>query len=373
MIIEQVETFPLFYRLKEPYGDANGYKAYRTAFLFRVRTRSGIEGWGECTDWLPTLEKGFRERIIPYLVGKNAANRSQLVTHIMKWHPRSAAGVSMALTEIVARYAGLSVCDLWGGLQRRNVPVYASFQSYTDRPDWIAQSLAMVKKAVAEGYHQVKVKVGGRPLKEDDQHISSLVDCLRGTDVEVAIDANQSYDAATALRWNRFFQRWDQWLWFEEPLPLDQIRDYHLLRSRTVIPVAGGENLSGTRQFLPAVREGAFDLLQPDLLHVGGVDALRDTLQLARYHGLRASPHAFDGALSRWYAILAQACLTPWSKMNHPSIEPVEWDGMDNPFSSLLSVQPVAGTVSIPQGPGIGAEWDMEKLEKYRWDGSIYR
>jgi hypothetical protein len=30
MIIQQVDLFPLFHPLSEPYGDANGYKRYRT-------------------------------------------------------------------------------------------------------------------------------------------------------------------------------------------------------------------------------------------------------------------------------------------------------------------------------------------------------
>ncbi|MDR6225717.1 mandelate racemase/muconate lactonizing enzyme family protein [Desmospora profundinema] len=372
MIIAEVDTFPLFHRLQEPYGDANGYKKYRTVFLFRIRTRSGLEGWGECTGWLPAVEKEFRGRIIPFLVGKPVTNRSQLVANIKKWNPQAAAGISMALTEILAHHAQVSVCDLWGGARRPSVPVYASFQSYTDRPDWIRRSLTMVEQAVSQGFQQVKIKVGGRPWKEDHHHVTSLLKGLDGTEVEVAVDANQSYDVATALRWNRIFMRWDQWLWFEEPLPLDQIRDYQLLRTRCTIPIAGGENLQEPRRFLPALREGAFDILQPDVLHVGGVDAMRDTLQMIRCHGLQASPHTYDGILSRWYSLLLQGCLSPWSKMKNESIEAIEWDAMENPFSSLLSIQPVAGAVPLPRGPGIGAEWDLEKVERYRWDGSAY-
>ena len=119
--IQRIETYPLFYRLKEPYGDANGYKKYRTCFLIRLVTETGVEGWGECVDWLPTLVKGFEERIKPYLLGKLATDRIQLVTTIRKWHKRLAAAVSMALTEIVAKFAKLHVTDLWGGRLRNKV------------------------------------------------------------------------------------------------------------------------------------------------------------------------------------------------------------------------------------------------------------
>lgn len=111
MRIEKVDTFPLFHKLSSPYGDANGLKSYRTCYLIRITTASGLTGWGECVDWLPALDAGFKKRIIPYLIGKEAGNRTELITVIKKWHQRAASAVSMALTDITAKKAGLSVCN----------------------------------------------------------------------------------------------------------------------------------------------------------------------------------------------------------------------------------------------------------------------
>jgi D-galactarolactone cycloisomerase len=372
MQIKAVETYPLFWRLSETYGDANGWKNYRASMWFRICTASGLTGWGECTDWLPTLVKGFEERVIPYLLGKSCLNRGELVATVRKWHPRIAAGLSMALTEIVAKRAGLSVCDLWGGRRRNEVPVYASFQSYTDRPDWIDRSVHMVKQAVDEsGFGLVKVKVGGKPIKEDQQHIAALISTLRGA-VKWAVDANQSYDLAAACQWIKVFSESDHWLWFEEPLPLDSVAAYRMLRSRCQIPIAGGENGSKPQRFLYWWQQGALDVIQPDPAHMGGVENFLDTIRMARHLGVRVSPHAFDGILSRLYAVLAQSCLPPWSKMAGEGVEPVEWDAMENPLSNLLPVQPVGGRVRIPDGPGIGVEIEPRSLQQYVWDGTIY-
>jgi D-galactarolactone cycloisomerase len=369
--IERVETFPLLYQLPEPYGDANGYKKYRTCFLFKVTTKSGIDGWGECIDWLPTLEKGFHDRIIPYLLGKQATDRLQIVNVVKKWNKRAAAGISMALTEIVAKSAELSVCDLWGGKLREVIPVYASLQSYSEREDWIHHSLQIIEQAIDSGFNKIKVKIGGKTLQEDQAHIESVQKVLEGK-IQLALDANQSYDAATARRWDRHFREWSNMLWFEEPIPMEQLADYKLLRANLSIPVAGGENLQGPAQFLPFLKEGAVDIIQPDVMHENGLDGYRETIHLSRTFGLRISPHTFDGPLSRLYAIFGQACLPPWSKMKHDKIEPVEWDAMENPFTSLLSVQPINGSVTIPGGIGIGAEMNIEGLEYYRWDGTLY-
>lgn len=370
-MIERVETFPMLYPLKKAYGDANGYKNYRSCYLIRVVTKSGIEGWGECVDWLPTLEKGFHERIIPYLIGKNAIDRLAIVHTIKKWHQRAAAAVSMALTEITAKHAGLSICELWGGARRNRVPVYASFQSYSEGEDWVRHSLSLVDKAIGSGFTQLKVKVGGRTFAEDQAHIASMQRLLNGK-VRLAIDANQSYDAATARRWVPFLAEYDNLAWFEEPIPLNRVTDYAMLRAALPIPIAGGENLLSAAKFLPLLIQAALDIAQPDVLHEDGMDGYRDTLLMSRAFGVRVSPHAYDGTLARLYALFAQACLPPWSKMDGDSIEPVEWDVMDNPFTALLPLDLVNGECMIPAGIGLGVELNRELLAKYRWDGRSY-
>ncbi|HJV46138.1 MAG TPA: mandelate racemase/muconate lactonizing enzyme family protein [Bacillota bacterium] len=371
MIIEKIDTYPLLYRLKNPYGDANGYKKYRSCFMIRITTASGIEGWGECIDWLPTLVDGFKHRLIPYLIGKKVTSHTQLVTTIGKWHQRSAAAISMALTEILAKQSKLSVCEWWGGILHHHIPVYASFQSYTDQEKWINHSLDLVEGVIHEGYPMVKVKVGGKKLQEDQAHIQALQARI-GHQVGIAIDANQSYDVATAVQWERQFQNWSNILWLEEPLPMDHLSDYKTLRSTLSVPLAGGENLIKPIQFLTLLADGALDIIQPDVMHMAGLGAFRDTAKLSRYYGIRCSPHCFDGFLSRLYALFTQATLGQWSKMEGENIEPIEWDVMDNPFTTLIPLRPQNGVVTIPEGIGIGVEIDQEKMKAYLWDGSRY-
>ncbi|WP_139489930.1 mandelate racemase/muconate lactonizing enzyme family protein [Brevibacillus dissolubilis] len=371
MIIERIETFPLLHECSRPYGDANGYKKYRSCYLIRITTKSGYQGYGECIDWLPTLEKGFQERIIPYLIGKRATDRTNLTKIIKKWHMRSAAAVSMALTEIIAQKAGLHITDLWGGKIHDTVPAYASFQSYSDDPNWQEYSIGLVKKAIQEGFSMAKVKIGGRTIKEDQAHIKRMQQELQG-DVQLALDANQSYDVMAARSWERLFQGWDNLLWLEEPMPMEKVEEYKLLRQVLSVPLAGGENMKNATAFLPLVTQGAVDILQPDTMHQDGIDGYRCTLQLARTSGLRVSPHAFDGGLSRIYALYAQACLPAMSKMDGDKIEPVEWDYMENPFTMLFQLKPQKGMYTIPSGTGLGLSVDEDVLNTYRWDGRTY-
>jgi len=369
--IQKIETFPLFYRLPKPYGDANGMKMYRTSYLIRITADTGVEGWGECVDWLPTLHKGFQDRIIPYLIGKSVFDRTQLVRTLKKWHSRSAAAVSMALTEIMAEVCGVSVCDLWGGKLREKVPVYASFQSYSEETDWQKHSQKIIEEAIERGFNKIKVKVGGKLISEDQQHIVRIQNMLQGK-VDLALDANQSYDLAAVLQWQTLLHDWSNLLWFEEPLEIKYIDEYALLRNRLSAPLTGGENIKTSADFIPLLSRKSLDFITPDPQHMNGIDDYREALRFARSFGVRITPHTYDGALSRLYALFAQACLEPWSKMGTDSVEPLEWDVMDNPFSKLLPLQPSGGEVAIPGGRGIGLGIDLDMLAFYKWEGNSY-
>lgn len=340
--------------------------------MIRIITTSGIDGWGECVDWLPTLHEGFQKRIIPYLAGKSVFDHLPIIHTIKKWHQRAAAAVSMALTEFSAKYSNLSICDLWGGKFRDNIPVYASFQSYTDSSEWMNISAERIEKSIIKGFKQIKVKIGGRSWKEDLAHIK-LLQKLTEERISFMLDANQSYDLATARKWDRYVSKWPNIVWLEEPMPINNVPEYQQLRAAVSVPISGGENVKNAKQFLPLLRQNALDIIQPDILHVNGTEEFRDALKLARHFGIRVSPHSYDGSLSRLYTIFAQASLTPWSKMNGDNIEPIEWDVMENPFSDLIPIQPVNGQIQVPAGKGIGVELNKEIIKTYLWDGTAYQ
>lgn len=371
MQLSRIETWPLLFRLPEPYGDANGMKRYRSIFLIRLITDDGLDGWGECADDLAVLSALFRDRIGPWLIGQPALERSRLTERVAAWHRKAAAAVSMALTEITAKAAGLHVCELWGGRRRQRVPVYASFQSYSPRADWAEASVARIGRALDAGFAAIKVKIGGKPFAEDRRHVVRIQEAY-GDRIRLILDGNQSYDAACARKWCASFRHWDNLMWLEEPIPFKRAGDWRLLRQTMGVPLAGGENMAGTADFLPLLSAGALDIVQPDPGHHPDLDAFRETISVARQFGLRVSPHVYDGGLSRLYALFAMGCLGPWSKMEGERGEPVEWDVMDNPLAAIWPIRPENGQVRLPEGPGLGLAPDLDAMRNYVWDGSRY-
>ena len=74
------------------------------------------------------------------------------------------------------------------------------------------------------GFRAVKMKVGwpGVTLRQDAERVRAVRDAI-GPDVELMIDANNGWDAPTALRFARLVERYDPY-WFEEPVPADDLR-----------------------------------------------------------------------------------------------------------------------------------------------------
>lgn len=81
--------------------------------------------------------------------------------------------------------------------------MYASFQSYSDSPQWISRSVSNVEAQLKKGFEQIKVKIGGTSFKEDVRHINALQHTA-GSSITMILDANQSYDAAAAFKWERY-------------------------------------------------------------------------------------------------------------------------------------------------------------------------
>ena len=239
------------------------------------------------------------------------------------------AAVDTAIWDCLGRARGLPCWQLWGGVHQR-IRAYAmvGWLNYSD--DEVQEICA---KAVAQGFPAVKIKVGYPTLKED----IARVECVRtavGDDVDIMVDANQSLSTAQAVTRGRAFEELGC-LWWEEPLPADDIDGYAALAHALDIPVATGENLYSAADFARFVKRDAVDIVQPDLRRAGGPTAL---LQIGALAEAFRIPYASHGGGP--VQINVMACLPNALYLETGLL------GDDSP----LSLED--GTVAVPQGPG---------------------
>ena len=243
------------------------------------------------------------------------------------------AAVDTALWDCLGKAQGVPCWQLWGGVQQR-IPAYAmvGWLNYGDE-----EVQAICAQAVEQGFPAVKVKVGYPTLREDVHRVEVVRDAV-GDGIDIMVDANQSLTAAEAVRRGRAFESLGC-VWWEEPIPADDLDGYATLADRLDIPVATGENLYTCADFARFLRRDAVDIVQPDLRRAGGPTALLQIGTMA--HAFRR-PYASHGGGPVQLNVMA--CL--------PNALYLE-TGLIPPESPLRLED---GTVAIPTGPGFAWE-----------------
>jgi L-alanine-DL-glutamate epimerase-like enolase superfamily enzyme len=243
------------------------------------------------------------------------------------------AAVDTALWDCLGKALGVPCWKLWGRVHER-IPAYAmvGWLNYSDD-----EVRSICARAVAQGFRAVKIKVGYPTLAEDVRRVKLIREAV-GDGVELMVDANQSLTTKEAIRRGRAFQDLGC-LWWEEPIPADDVAGYAALAAALDIPVATGENLYTRHDFARFLRRDAVDIIQPDLRRAGGPTAL---LQIGTMADAFRRPYASHGGGAVQLNIMA--CLS-----NALYLE----TGLIGASSPLTLAD---GCVDIPQGPGFGWE-----------------
>jgi D-galactarolactone cycloisomerase len=123
------------------------------------------------------------------------------------------------------------------------------------------------------GFGILKIKIGLLRPKDDLARIRVIREAL-DPDVDLLVDANHGYNAATAC----FMAREMAPLgvrWFEEPVPPEDREGYRKVRAEGAVPVAGGEAEFTHFGFRDLIAGGCVDIAQPDVACCGGFSAFQ--------------------------------------------------------------------------------------------------
>ncbi|GAA3408903.1 mandelate racemase/muconate lactonizing enzyme family protein [Streptosporangium vulgare] len=197
--------------------------------------------------------------------------------------PIALAGVDLALWDL--RCGERPLVEVLGA-RRESVPVYGSGVNLHYS---LEELRAQAERWVATGYTAVKIKVGRPSLAEDVERVAAVREVI-GPDRLLMIDANQRWDLHRARTALRALERYDLF-WIEEPLPADDLAAQVELRRSVGTPVAVGENVATVHGFRDLLTGGACDVLQPNLVRVGGITPFLRIAELARAFDVPVYPH----------------------------------------------------------------------------------
>ncbi|MFE2035822.1 enolase C-terminal domain-like protein [Streptomyces scopuliridis] len=167
------------------------------------------------------------------------------------------------------------------------------YPAYTTTPGWLgyddAKLVTLAEQAVADGFEQIKLKVGGD--LDDDIRRMKLARAAVGPGIRIAIDANQRWDVSEALRWLSALAPYEPH-WIEEPTSPDDILGHAAIRAGQPVKVATGEHVANRVVFKQLLQAGAVDYVQIDAARVAGVNENLAILLLAAKFGVPVCPHA---------------------------------------------------------------------------------
>ncbi|MDE2733959.1 MAG: mandelate racemase/muconate lactonizing enzyme family protein [Gemmatimonadota bacterium] len=375
MKIAAIETFDLTCPLERPFGWSQGWLDQRSTTLVKVTTDDGLVGWGE------GAAAGLIDGLLaPLLIGQDPMDRTGLWERMFHalYNGNNAVGLAgsalsaldIALWDLVGKATGLPVCALLGGKVRDKVAVYATGLYYTEGefPDRL---LDEARGYVAAGFKGMKTKVGGLFIAEDVARVRALRDAI-GPDIHLMVDANEAYNATTAIRIGQKLADLDL-VWFEEPVNAQDLDAYLEVKAALPMAIAGGENLRTRYEFKPYLTRRAYDIVQPDIMHCGGITEMQRICAMANACGIQINPHVWGSPVMIAATLHLAATLPPCppARNAQPYMqEPVmEFDRTPSAIRQELCVVPFDqedSFVRVPTGPGLGIEVDEEVVERLR-------
>jgi L-rhamnonate dehydratase len=269
------------------------------------------------------------------------------------------SGIDIACWDIFGKAVQLPVSVLLGGRRRELVRAYAS-TLFRERPDDVRRAAASY---VERGF--TAVKFGWGPFGGELSFDVALAEAARagvGDDNELMIDAGwrkrrtakQAIELVRAVEHTRPY-------WIEEPCFPEDYETYRRLSEAVETKIAAGEAESTSWSFRQLAEQGSIDVLQPDLSRCGGLTVARRIAHFADDVNVLVCPHAWGSD------ILTAATLHFTSFLANETF--LEFNTSADPVSRELVMSPLEmhdGYVSVPDGPGLGVELNLDVVERLR-------
>jgi galactonate dehydratase len=363
--------------------------------LLRILTSQGMEGFGEFTveGQLNAAEAAVRE-MGEFFVGEDAAEVKRLVRgrydqsfyHGGPHYMSALGGIEMALWDIRGKALGQPVYSLLGGKVRDKVKVYRWAGGNNNSPEAAAEEAARV---VGEGSRAIKMNACP-PLAAIDTYggIGAAVARARavrdavGAGVDVAFDFHGRCNVPMARRLVRELEFANP-LFYEEPVRPDYNRWLPEIAALTHVPIATGERMFTVAEFSDIVAAKAAHILQPDLVHAGGIANCAEIAALAEANGIAFAPHcplspiAFMACLQ--VVVQSRAgWILEWSKGIHYNASGAS--GEVDPWLRYIVEKDweqftldADGHLSVPQLPGLGVRIDWDEVQRAARSEVVWR
>ena len=358
--------------------------------LVKVTTDTGITGWGECyassigPDAMTHVIRDVFER---HMAGTNPENIELMFRRVYSsgftQRPDltvmgAFSGLEIACWDILGKDRDRPVWALLGGKMNDRVRAYSylyplphhPLPAFWASPDMAAESALDL---VARGYTAVKfdpagpytIRGGHQPAMSDISTSIAFCKAIReavGDKADLLFGTHGQFSTSGAIRLGQAIAPY-QPLWFEEPIPPDNLLEFATVANAVPIPISTGERLTTKAEFATLLRTGGASILQPALGRAGGIWEMKKVAGMAEAFNAQIAPHLYAGPVE-WAANIHLSVSIP----NLLIAECIE-----TPFHDALikgSIRVEDGYIPAPTAPGLGIEIDEVLARAHPYTGT---
>jgi galactonate dehydratase len=346
----------------------------RNYLFLRLTTDADLTGLGEASlEWQErTVEALVHEWVADRVIGADPFDVERLVGDLIRDQYQGGptvltaiSGVEVACWDLIGKACGRPVYQLLGGRARDRLPAYANGWYGGARTP--AEYAAKAREVVSRGYGAMKFDPFGVAWKEmtesqmaDAEHIVAAVREAVGDRVGLMIEVHGRLSAGCAIEMGRRLAPYRP-AWYEEPVSPHDLDGLKQVKAALPFRVAAGERLYMLEEFGRLTSMRACDVVQPDLIHCGGLWVGKKVAGLAQAHDMSVAPHCSVGPVALCAAIHFGWC-TPNVLVQENFAE------YDVPWRTelLCGWNPVCdGEFVLPDKPGLGIDLDMEACARH--------
>lgn len=354
--------------------------------IIKIYTNQDIVGLGEVRDagWISQALM-----MKPYLVGKDPLDIASILDSIrhLTGNGRYGGGysaVDIALMDIAGKAMGWPCWRLLGEKYRDEVPVYADTFGSTDLDKYEKLMEARLDKGFQhykmdlrpwylEDIEGAQVAVGDSrslPTQKGLEIWGEYVERIRGVvgyDVTLGADHFGYMTADSGIALGEFMADSKYSLaYIEDVVHFSRFNSVNINKELTAgspTPTLGFEDLFGFEGFVPFIQERAIDIIHPDPLTSGGMIETKKIADYADKYGIKTMLHCAGSPIGSIAMVHLAATIREFISLENHALEMPWWGDLVTGIEKPIIHK--GGFIPVPEGPGLGLEFNEEVAEKY--------
>ena len=341
----------------------------------QIHTDGGYTGLGETFFGPRAVAGAIHEIFSPMLIGQNPLDIERHWRDMFDManafgyagaEARAISAIDIALWDIAGQVAGQPIYNLLGGACRDRIPVYNTTASYGGNNDLhlaMTDAGTLAKSLLDDGIEILKWAFTdpfadpSRGLYLNDNDLELMLEPMRqirnavGKDMAIANDGHGRWNLQNAIRIGRAMDQFGMF-WQEELIQPTNVQNHVTLAHEIEAPICVSERLISKYQFRDYLREGAAEIVMPDLIWTGGITETKKIATMAEAENAPVAPHDTTGPVNVFAC--AHIC------MNAPNAWVMEtvraFYGPGGWYDKFVepNIVVVDGHLLAPEGPGLG-------------------